>query len=312
MRFRIFFVFFLASSSLTHSDEMINDLLAMVADVPITALDLKDALAQKRYNPQGIPGNNESKAMDYLIENAIIDTIMKEEVISISDSQVNEIIKKNMKDNGIPDEKSFELRLQQETGMSLEEYRKEVVRNLKIQQVLQLKVTSAVPQKDEIQSWYNNHRNEVGNKYLVRIIRKSFNPNNPREELSVNQMMNNARQEAMINFNQAAIKYSDDPTASSGGLLGWFRIDELMRKDPMLANIVYQSGIGVVSNVFVLKNSYNILKIDALAPISLDEAEPLIAQRLYQEKQQTAFQTFMKNKRKSTAIKIYMKEYRPS
>jgi putative peptidyl-prolyl cis-trans isomerase len=305
----LFMTFFTASSTISYADEMINDLIAMVGDIPITIVDLKDEISHKRPVNVIDKRNFESKILDILIEKAIVDIVMKEEAISISQAQVDEIIKKTMANNGYKDEKTLEQALTEQMHMSLDDYRKEVTNNLKIQQIAQLKISIPAPKTDELQQWYNQHKNEVGNKYLIRIIKKSFHPDNSKEELSVNQLMNKARNEAVANFIQSAKQYSDDPSAADGGLLGWFRLEEMAGKDPMLANSAYQTGAGDVSKVFVSKNSYMIVKVDAISPVLFDEAAPLISQRLYGEKQQKAYLAWVKKKRKSTAIKIYMKEY---
>jgi len=310
MRKFIFTALLCTAITLTHADDLINDIVAMVGDIPITIIDLKDEVKHLRKGDKNDLRSKESQALDSLIEKAIIDTVMKEEVISISQAQVEQIIKKTMVDNNIPDEKTFEEVLKREVHLSLDEYRIDVLNNLKIQQILQLKINTPSPQYEEVKTWYNRHQKEIGNKYLVRIIKKAFNPNNPKEELSVNQEMNRARDEAVTNFPQAAAKYSDDSTASAGGSLGWLRIDELAGKDPMLANIAYQTGLGQISKVFISRGNYFLLKVDAIAPISLDEAAPMISQRLFQEKQQEAYRHWVSRMKKSMAVKVYLKDYK--
>ncbi|MDH4261941.1 MAG: peptidylprolyl isomerase [Spirochaetia bacterium] len=309
MRKLIFLTLLIISSTITQADEMINEMVAMVGDTPITVLDLKDEISHKRPVNVNDQRNLESKILDILIEKAIVDIVIKEEAISISQAQVDDIIQKTMIGNGYKDEKTFEQALNEQMHMSLADYKKEITNNLKIQQIAQLKVSVSAPKDEEIKHWYNQHKNDVGNKYLLRIIKKSFNPNNAKEELSVNQLMNKARNEAVANFTITAKQYSDDPSSTNGGLLGWLRLDELGTIDPMMANVVYQTQAGEVSKVFVSKNNYMIVKIDAISPVSLEEASPLIMQKLYQEKQQAGYFSWIKNRKKSTGIKIYMKGY---
>ena len=296
--------------SSSYAEEVINDVAAMVGDTPITLIDIDIEMGHKKYNT-GDNRNKESRVLDSLIEKAIIERVMKDEVISISDKQIDDIINQSMKDNGYKDTKSFEAALFQQMHLTLSEYREEIANNLKIQQISQLKISVPAPKAEEIKQWYTTHKNEVGNKYLLRAIKSSFNPNNPKEELSINQLMNKARNEALANFHLAAGQYSDDPSASNGGLLGWSRIDEIAIKDPILANVVYKLNPGEVSPVFVSNNSYYIVKAEVVTPISMDEATPLIAQRLYREKQKSAYQDWLKTKRKDSAIRIYLKGYQP-
>lgn len=309
MRTYLFIALFFATLTATRADEMINDIAAVVGEIPITMLDVEKELSHKKPDTRRDSRNKESRALDALIEKAIIESVMKEEVISVSDAQVDAIIKKSMADNGIKDEKAFEQVLMQQIHMSLESYKDEIMNNLKIQQISQLKISVPTPSPEEIRSWYNQHRGEIGNRYLLRIIKKSFNPNNPKEELAVNQLMNKAREEAVANFSKAAAQYSDDASAAKGGLLGWLRLDELAAKDPMLANIVYKLGAGEVSIVFVSQGSYAFVKADALEPVSVEDSAPFIAQRLFRDKQTQAFADWMKNKRKTTPIKIFLKNY---
>lgn len=281
----------------------------MVGDVPITAIDLKSEVDRNNIKKITSSRNAESVALDQLIEKAIIDQVLKEESISIPESQVDDILKKSMADNGFKDEKAFEQVLRQQMNMSLAEYRKEITDNLKIQQISQLQISVPPPREEAIKEWYLKHKKEIGNKYLLRIIKKKYNPDNPKDELSVNKAMNEARLEAVNNFAAAAIKHSDDPSASKGGLLGWMRIDEMAQKDPTMANVVYRMSSGEVSIVFVSGNNYCIVKVDAAQPVSLEDASPLIGQKLYMENQKEGYKEWIKMKRKTTAVKIFLKNY---
>ena len=92
------------------AEELINDIVAIVGETPITALDLQQE--KKNFKPSKKENRNtESQVLDSLINRALIDSVLKEEVISIPESQVDEIIKNTMLDNGIKDEKAFEAAL---------------------------------------------------------------------------------------------------------------------------------------------------------------------------------------------------------
>lgn len=315
MRIRVFFCLailpFFTVFRPSFGEEVINDLVAVVGDVPITLLDLQKELQFKDINQAKDRRNRESIALDRLIEKAIVDIVLKEEVISVPESQVDDIIKKTMEDNGIKDVNTFTQVLRQQMHLTMAQYRKEVLNSLKIQQISQLEVSVPAPTDEEIHSWYNKHRKDIGDKYLIRMIKKKFHKNDLKDELNVNKLMNAARGEAIRNFAVAAKKYSDDPTAAKGGLLGWVRLVEVYQMDPLIANVVSRLHSGDVSMVFPSKDSYYLIKVDDLKPISYEEASGFIAQRIYAEKQRDGFKDWMQERRKNTAITIYYKHYMP-
>jgi putative peptidyl-prolyl cis-trans isomerase len=302
---RLFFLLLLPG--LLNSQEVINDIVAIVGETPITALDLKQEVKNFKATRKPDNRNLESRALDKLINKAIIDSVLKEEVISIPESQVNEIVKKTMNDNGFKDEKAFETVLMQQANLTLADYKQELLNNLKMQQIAQLKINIPTPRETEVKDWYNKHRNELGNKYFIRGIQKAYNPDNPREELAVSKLMGTAREESLVNFQNAVMKYSDN--TANAGALGWFRLDELNNVDPTMANIVSRLKQGDVSMVFVSRNNYFLVKVEQITPVSLEDATPIIMQNLYREKQGNAYENWLSEKRKSTSVKVYMKNY---
>ncbi|MDH5716128.1 MAG: peptidylprolyl isomerase [Spirochaetia bacterium] len=306
---RVLLVFIIINLNI--ESQPLNEIVAVISSKPVTRLDLvKEINYLKKQKGGLIKGRNiESQALDKLIEREIINVIADAESIRISPDRIDEIIENDMTRSGISDEKTFEKMLKKEIGISLSEYRIEKARQMKTQQVVQLRVTVPNPSSSQIADWYKKNKQKIGNKMLLRIIIKSFKKGDMQDELRVSKELNKARGEAVKNFEETAAKVSEHASKKNGGLLGWVTLSELAALDEALANIVYQTKQGQVSTVSVGKLGYFIVKVEKTKPIELEDVYEQIRAKLYFENQQAAFSDWIKEERKNIAVKIYMQDY---
>ena len=296
------------------SAEIINNVIAVVGDIPITnhELDLEKKFFTKRPEYAKDGRNIESRILDFLINRAVVFYIAKQESVSISDARVEESFKQQMEAQGIKNKEVFERLIKKQLGFTLAEYREEMRFTLLTQTILQMRVQIPVPEEKEIEAWFKKNKKKLGKKYKIHLIRKKYKTNDVKDELSVNRLLDEARNEALKNFSSAAKKYSDHPSKSKGGALGWMNEQEIYSLDKYVLNAVLQytqqQGRGITP-VFKGTGYYYIVKIEAYRSVELSDVHEFVKGMLYNVKRVEAFQHWLEQERKRLSVLIYMKNY---
>jgi len=295
------------------SDDLLNEVVAVVADRPITTIDLalkKRQLKREKGRKKDHRGLD-SQALDLLIKREIVYIVGEEESISIKDRQVEDIIRNELKARGLKNMKSLAKAIRKEKGLDLDEYKTVIKLQLITSQILNLRIKVPSPTEKQIKKWYRKNKKALGNKYKLRIIQKRYRKGDPADELRVNKIISKANVLAQQNFSKAASKFSDHPSKRKGGRLGWMRLDELVQKvDPFVANKVYMMKRPGNSGVFVGEKGYYIIKIDKVTPIKISEIRDRIIMIISQETRQVAFEKWVKDERKNISVKINLSNYR--
>lgn len=307
---RLIILLFFISCSI--SAEKLNNVVALVGGVPITQVDYKEALSdfKKRRGVQVEKNRNvSSQVLDLLISRTIVKLSAEEESVIVSDKRVIEAIEDEIVKRGMKNKKQFSAAVKKSLGLSLEEYKEEMKRQLLTQQVMQIKVNVPPPSQNQIEEWYKNNKNKLGLEYRLRLILIPLKNKSTNEELRVNKLIEKARKAASSNFTAAAKRYSKHPSRSKGGKLAWTRLDELAAYDRVLAGAVQNSKPGSLSPVFVGEKGYYVLKVESRRPVKLDSVIPQIQTLLYAQNEQIAFVEWVKKERKRIAVDIRVPDY---
>jgi len=309
---KIKYFLFLILATTIFSQDLLNEVVAMAANKPVTLMDL-EIEKEKFLKNKEIPRdhrNIESQVLDMLIAEKIVDIVAEEESIIISEDKINNYIKQEMKARNIPGLPEFEKILKSDLKISLEEYKSELSKQLKTQQIMQLKVAAQIPKEDDLEKWYRANKSKIGNKYLTALVLMKYPADNVKEELRVNKLMNEVRLIALENFSAAASKNSDHPSASKGGTLPWLRLDQLAQEEsPMLAQMVMQLKKNEISPVSKGESGYFFVKLLDTKSVELDDIKEQVRNLLYSQNQQAAFVGWIKEERKKVAVKIFLKNY---
>ena len=164
-------------------------------------------------------------------------------------------------------------------GMSVDDLKRDLRRQLSIQKLLNREVAAKVTLTDEdVLDFYNTNRNQFNvaePQYRISQIvitpykdaqirnRKNDDATNPAEaERKAKMLMDKLNSGA--DFAQLAMDYSEDMnTAANGGDLGYIQESSLNKSDPILKKTVLGLKPGQVSQPIVLKDSTRILKLVA-------------------------------------------------
>ena len=173
-------------------------------------------------------------------------------------------------------EDEFERKLQQ-SGLTVDDLKSEIRRQLSIQKLLNREVGSKVNITDQdIVDFYNQNKSQFDlpePQYHVAEIVVTPSPNTPIHNRKNDKALSDATASSKAkmlekelsggaDFTQLAMDYSEDSSASTGGDLGYNPQSAFSRSDPLLKNAVLSMKVGQVSPVLHLKDGrYVILKL---------------------------------------------------
>lgn len=173
-------------------------------------------------------------------------------------------------------DEEFEAKLQQ-SGLTAEDLKSEIRRQLSIQKLLNREVAAKINITDQqIAGFYDQNKSQFDlaePQYHVAEIVITPNPNTPVHNRKNDKAISDATAEskaAMLakqlsdgaDFTQVAMDYSEDSSASTGGDLGYNPESAFSRSDPLLKHAVLSMKVGQVSPPLHLKDGrYVILKL---------------------------------------------------
>jgi peptidyl-prolyl cis-trans isomerase SurA len=249
------------------AQEVVDQVVASVDGEPITEEDVRE---YARRRGVALPPDNlgTSQAFHEALRGTIDERLFQEELKSVSgdvdDTMVDRYIKSINAQNHISDQElQAALRANK---LSYEEFRnrarEQVEKMVLIQREVRGKIT--IPD-DQIRAYYKSHQAEFivkEERYRIAQILIAT------DEHSSTQDIVRARGRAMLirtrlsegqNFTDLAEKFSDDPSKSNGGDLGWFKPDELLDQ---IRDAVSQMKVGEISQVVQTPHGFHILKLE--------------------------------------------------
>lgn len=175
--FLFVFIFFTACPSLSYSVDMevVDRIVAIVNDELITYSMLNEAFQpyEKKIRQQNYPIEKEveirfkvkSNLIKQLIDQTITDQEMKKAQIDVSDAEIDAYIERIKQVNSFTQD-DLRQKLEEE-GVNFEQYRKEIRNLLLRNKLIQYEIKSRIViTKEEIQAYYDDHKNEYEGKSL--------------------------------------------------------------------------------------------------------------------------------------------------
>jgi peptidyl-prolyl cis-trans isomerase SurA len=252
-----------------------------------------------RVNPDTqMPSHEESLSLmlnilDDLINNEILLERAEKLGLSASDGDVEDKFTE-FKSPYTDDE--FQRQLQAR-GVTVDDLKKDIRRELSIQKLINAEVNSKITITDQdVTDFYNQNRqqfNVAETQYrLAQIVvtpRKDPEVRNRKNDDATTDAEARSKVAMLIkqlksgaDFSELAMDYSEDPqTAGSGGDLGYVPESSLGQSNPALKKAVMALKPGEISDVIVLPDSYRILKlISKEAPGQRDLNDPTVQQTI--------------------------------
>ncbi|RME23730.1 MAG: hypothetical protein D6806_10760 [Deltaproteobacteria bacterium] len=253
-------------------------------------------------------------ALEQLIEEKLIEQKIREHHIEVSDEEVERQVEWLRQRNNM-DEKQFREALALE-GQTIDTLKKQIRHNLQQQKLIELQLREnprlraqvQVSERD-IRSYYEAHyaTEKASEKIHARHILFLVPPDaseQKRQEARKKALEVLGRLRAGEDFAELARKFSDDPSASVGGDLGWFGRGDMMEK---FERIAFSLEPGQISDVVETKLGFHIIQVmekKSEGPPPLEKVRKEIQARLAREKFQQALGIWLKQVREETFIDI--------
>ena len=298
------------------SGEICNRVVAVVNDEVVTLYELNTMMQlltgipseQLKNKSEDVYFKTRQKVLDNLIDQKIGLEKIKELEIEVTAKEVDQAIERVKTDNQFTQEDLVsELKKQ---GSTYESYRKTIKEELERVQLVNYEVKSKIIlREEEIEKYYNTHREEFTREGRVRLALIFLKQEDSADKNEARALYQKAQEILLMikdgkNFANLAKKFSNGPGASEGGDLGVFRMSQL---NPEMAEIIKDLSAGEVSNPIIRPYGIKIIKVeekDGGGEKSLEQVRNAIQTILYRKELDKKYSAWIKELRKKAYIKI--------
>jgi len=240
-----------------------------------------------------LPAEELTHRLDRLIEQRLIENIVRRAQLSATDAEVTQAISAIAAENGLT------LRQMQQTiashGLTIEEYRGKIKGEIERNKVLGSMVRSRVHVDEaEVRALYFQRygsQRDSGSELHLRHLMIAVAAEKMRDQDTACRMASEIRAQIVageLPFEQAARRFSDT-NAERGGDLGWVHADELAA---WMAPAVGDLQIGEVSKVLPMYFGCNLLMMIEqrdFQPVTFEQAQPALEQKLLERKMEEEY-----------------------
>ena len=248
-----------------------------------------------------------------MIESRLIQQKAKKYNVKVTDEDID-IAYENIRNGMSLDPAEFIEKLKR-SGLTVESYRKKLESQILQSRLLSYDVRSKIVVTEEmIVDYYNEHyisKVDKGSYYLLQIGCSWSETDDP-EELNLDKQQTRLRTERIFDlaqkgqdFRTLAEKFSELPSASDGGDIGVFSLDEMA---PAMRDAVSSLQPGEMSKIIETPAGYQFFKLlsgekDATVVTAAFEAvKAEIREKIYEEKLKTAYAEWVKKLKEDAYI----------
>ncbi len=226
----------------------------------------------------------------------------------VEDSAVQAAIINIEKNNGL-EEGQLKVMLESE-GRSLETYKDHIRDQIRVSKITRFELGRRINIGDrKISKYYHAYQKKFWEegKFKVRHIlilsdKEASSDDKMESYKHINGILSEIKNGK--DFADAAVEYSEDVSASSGGDVGYIEKGNMV---PEFEKVVFSLKEGEISNVVETKFGFHIIKVDEIRPgrtLPLNEVKDKIKNILSAEKQKSAYDAWMKELRETAFIEI--------
>lgn len=314
----LFFAFLTACPAI---GEMVDKVVAVVNDDIITlseleaeTTDLYKTLAQNNSPEELMAAMDEAReiALNKMIDRTLMEQKAKQFNLSVSEQEIDTAYERTRSNMSLG-VSEFRTKLE-ESGLSEDKYRSKLRDNILQSKILSVDVRSKIVITDEmILKYYDEHytsRVNEGDFYLLQMGFSSDNADSASGDSSKDNSFKLAKRIHKLalngqDFKTLAKKFSDLPSASDGGDIGVFTLDEMASA---MRNAVKDLQPGEVSDIVELSSGYQFFKLLSgedeaiVVTSSFETSKDEIREKLYEIKMKEAYQTWVKELKESAYI----------
>ncbi len=306
-RYFLLIFLLLIISSVSAEEKLLNSIALKVNGKIITLFDLKKTLNPE--NPEAVPADALIKRKTELVEKAVNDELVRQELQMLKMEIGKEEIDRAAENVAIQNQMSLE-QLKSEIerqGIKWDVYKNTVLRGQLELLNLKRHVTVTTVDVDEtiLKSIYDNQFKKENNYTASHIILKSPPENENDGEIyakidSIYKQILSGK----VTFEEAAKSYSEDGSASNGGLLGTFPLNQMV---PEFSSKLKEMKEGETCKPFKSRYGWHIvklLKVELKDPPPYNEIRGRLLNVYYQQNMEKAFQSWLTKKRDESKIEI--------
>ena len=279
--------------------------VVLVSEVRLLSAPV-EARMRKADAPESEIREMRAVALERLIEERLIDNIVRRLQLTATDAEVNEAITAKAQENGLTVEQ-----LRQSIashGLTFEEYRTQIKNLIERQRVLSSIVRARVRVEDvEIEALYEqkyaNQRN-AGAEVHLRHLLIGVSAEKMRDQRTACRIAAEIREEVVagkVSFAQAA-KLRSDTNADRSGDLGWVHAEELAG---WMAPALEGLQAGDVSEVIAMPFGCNLLMLvdrREFQPVSFEQARASIETALFNQRIEREYEAWIEKLREQVYI----------
>ncbi len=268
----------------------------------------------KKYKDKGMPmsGDQEKIAAKKLIDNEINRRLLlshaSSQGIKVTPGDVEARLKRIKK--GFASESLFMKKLKAE-GLGIDEYKKELEGELKIESLLKKELGKGIQVSDaQIKAWYDKNQQRYSSPEQRRasiMLIKVKKGAGPEAENKAKEMLEEILEEIREGkkFEKLAQLHSQDTLSSRGGDLGFFEKNKMFKP---FADQAFSLKAGEISSIFRTRHGFQILKLTDIKPAvsqSLDEVKEEIRDILIGMEIKKRTPDYLAKLKKDAKIKTY-------
>lgn len=296
--------------------ETCNRLVAVVNDDVITLHELDNEIKMLTgMDAETIRQKNQSeyqklqeRVLDHLINERIAQKRIDELQIEISEKEIDDRIQRVMEENQWNREEF--LATLQSKGLSLDDYRKSIKKDLQRHQLINYEVKSKIIIREEqIENFYEDHKERFQRKPGVELASIFLPGGSSGDAGHATAVQEEAEKilEALRNgadFATMARQHSEGPGARQGGYLGRFDPSQL---DPVIRRSIEETPEGGFSDLIIKPDGIQIIHViskGGSGVLPLEKARPTIRRILLNEEIDRRYAAWIQELRKETYTKI--------
>lgn len=260
--------------------------------------------------PPGVDANTYREArrrevLDTLIAERLLEQEIQKLRIDVTDAEVDRIIEGTKQQHGLDDVKLRQALAQQ--GLTLEEYREGLKKQLMKAKIIQLKVKNRVQVTDQdVKSTYAKRQALDAREFKVRARHILFLVPQGADDGPARQKALAAKRriEGGEAFADVAMELSEGPTAKNGGNLGVFGRGEMV---PEFERVAFTAAPGKVSDPVRTQFGWHLILVEERVPIAsapLEQVEEDLRNRLYEEEVERAFKGYIEELKRKAHIEV--------
>ncbi len=313
-------LFFLFFQSIANA-EVVDQIAAVVNDDVITASELEKE-TMERYHAAALRNDNNTtiaslerlrgETLDSIIDRKLLEQKAKKMNIAVTKAEVDQAFSEQVLRSGIPRE--LFVSEMHKAGLSEKTYRQNLHASLLQGKLVNIEVQSKVVITDEmIEKYYQkNYISHIDSKiYKLRQMGFVWGVDSDGRERSREkalQLARKVRADVLIgkNFGELAKKYSDLPSASDGGDIGDFTLEDMAQN---MATAVKNLRPSEVSKIIETNSSYQFYQLVSfknhltVVKDKLENVKEEIRKILYQRKLRQAYSNWLSDLKESAYIK---------